>query len=91
MLCNISVVCFNGFSLSVQLNISLVNFKNHSLMILMQTLLCINFTGRESFLIKFEKRSLRIVCDVAIDFGTHGNPKMKGLGEDMKRRLEEGA
>ena len=35
--------------------------------------------------------SLRIVCDVAIEFGTHGNPKMKRLGEDMKRRLEEGA
>ena len=56
MLCNISVVCFNEFSLSVQLNVSLVNFKNCSLMILMQTLLRMNFTGRESFLIKFEKR-----------------------------------
>ena len=56
MLCNTSVACFNEFSLSVQLNMSLVNFKKRSLMILMQTLLHMNFTGRESFLIKFEKR-----------------------------------
>ena len=35
--------------------------------------------------------SLRIVCDVAIEFGKNGYPNMKDLGEDMKRRLEEGA
>ena len=35
--------------------------------------------------------SLGTVCDVAIERGTHGYPNMKALGEDMKRRLEEGA
>ena len=34
---------------------------------------------------------LRIVCDVAIDCGTDDNPRMMALGEDMKRRLKEGA
>ena len=33
--------------------------------------------------------ALRTVCDVAIK--THGHPKMKRLGEDIKRRLEKGA
>ena len=56
MLCNISVVHFNEFSLSIQLNKSLVNFENGSLMLLMQKLLHMSFTVRESFLIMFEKR-----------------------------------
>ena len=34
--------------------------------------------------------SLRIVCDVAIKFGTLGHPRMMALGEAMKRRLQEG-
>ena len=63
MLCNISVVCFNEFSLSMQLNTSLVNFENGSLMILMQQLLHMSFTIRDSFLIMFEK----ILYKTAVD------------------------
>ena len=63
MLCNISVVCFNEFSLSMQLNKSLVNFENGSLMILMQQLLHMSFTIRDSFLIMFEKISYKTAAD----------------------------
>ena len=63
MLCNRSVVCFNEFSLSMQLNKSFMNFESGSLMILMQTLLHMNFTIRASFLIMFKK----ILCSTAVN------------------------